>query len=153
MTIPVLYFIVTVYWLACYSPLRNWRSPAAFVSRTSQAIGRLTPRESYDRVHRLRVVHQLSILHTALPKEQWLDPKEVRLSSLRACAEHLLTGTVPFRMFATFHPLSKKSTRVSWSVSSGTPWMSRCRSRNSGRNHHKNACSIETWSIHTDTSA
>ncbi|KAG8906052.1 hypothetical protein FRB99_007709 [Tulasnella sp. 403] len=40
-----------------------------------KALNRLTPRESYDRVYRLRVLHQQSILHTDLPKEKWLDPK------------------------------------------------------------------------------
>ncbi|KAG8987921.1 Cytochrome b-c1 complex subunit 7 [Tulasnella sp. JGI-2019a] len=41
-----------------------------------KAIGRLTPRESYDRVYRMRVLHQLSVLHTELPKDKWLDPKD-----------------------------------------------------------------------------
>jgi len=40
------------------------------------AIGRLTPREGYDRAFRLKRLHQLSLMHVTLPKEQWLDPKE-----------------------------------------------------------------------------
>lgn len=44
-----------------------------------QAIQRLTPTEAYDRAFRFKRASQLSILHTALPKEQWTKPEEVRL--------------------------------------------------------------------------
>lgn len=42
-----------------------------------QALGRLSEREAYDRIHRFRVASQQSILHKNLPKEQWLKPEEV----------------------------------------------------------------------------
>ncbi|ETW85540.1 hypothetical protein HETIRDRAFT_141404 [Heterobasidion irregulare TC 32-1] len=41
-----------------------------------RAIQRLTPNEAYDRAFRLKRASQLSILHTALPKEQWTKPEE-----------------------------------------------------------------------------
>lgn len=52
---------------------------------TSQAISRLTERESYDRAFRLRQAIQQSILHRELPKEKWLKPSEVshRLASIQ----------------------------------------------------------------------
>ncbi|KAG8935934.1 Cytochrome b-c1 complex subunit 7 [Tulasnella sp. 419] len=41
-----------------------------------KALGRLSDKESYDRIYRLKRCIQQSILHTDLPKDQWLDPKD-----------------------------------------------------------------------------
>lgn len=46
-------------------------------ARPSQAIGRLTPEQAYDRSFRLRTAIQQSILHKPLPKGQWVKPEEV----------------------------------------------------------------------------
>ena len=42
----------------------------------SQALGRLSERESYDRAFRLRQAIHLSALHRELPKEQWLKAED-----------------------------------------------------------------------------
>ncbi|KIJ69498.1 hypothetical protein HYDPIDRAFT_172879 [Hydnomerulius pinastri MD-312] len=41
-----------------------------------RAIGRLTPREAYDRAYRMKVSIHLDLLHKPLPKEQWMAPKD-----------------------------------------------------------------------------
>ncbi|ORX39144.1 ubiquinol-cytochrome-c reductase complex subunit 6 [Kockovaella imperatae] len=43
-----------------------------------KALTRLTPRESYDRVYRMRRAHQQAILHKELPKNEWITPEEDR---------------------------------------------------------------------------
>lgn len=40
------------------------------------ALKRLSPKENYDRVYRLRRAAQLSLSHTLLPKSQWTKPEE-----------------------------------------------------------------------------
>jgi ubiquinol-cytochrome c reductase subunit 7 len=40
------------------------------------ALKRLSPKESYDRVYRIRRAVQLSIQHKLLPKEEWTKPSE-----------------------------------------------------------------------------
>lgn len=39
---------------------------------------RLSPKESYDRIYRIRRAVQCSIQHKNLPKEDWTKPEEVR---------------------------------------------------------------------------
>ncbi|KZS89870.1 14 kDa subunit of cytochrome bd ubiquinol oxidase [Sistotremastrum niveocremeum HHB9708] len=41
-----------------------------------KALSRLTPRESYDRIYRIRRGSQASIVHHDLPKEQWTKPED-----------------------------------------------------------------------------
>ncbi|KAL0572631.1 Cytochrome b-c1 complex subunit 7, mitochondrial [Marasmius crinis-equi] len=41
-----------------------------------RAIGRLTPRETYDRIYRMKRASQASVLHKPLPQEQWVKPEE-----------------------------------------------------------------------------
>ncbi|KAI0319817.1 cytochrome bd ubiquinol oxidase subunit [Amylostereum chailletii] len=41
-----------------------------------RALGRLTERQTYDRVYRFKRASQLSVLHTDLPKDQWVKPEE-----------------------------------------------------------------------------
>jgi len=41
-----------------------------------RALARLTPREQYDRAYRFKRASQASVLHKALPKEQWISPEE-----------------------------------------------------------------------------
>jgi len=43
----------------------------------NQAIGRLSPRESYDRAFRMRTAFQQSVLHRELPKKQWTTSEQV----------------------------------------------------------------------------
>ncbi len=45
-----------------------------------QALTRLTPREAYDRAFRFKRASQASVLHKELPKSEWVNPEEVRLS-------------------------------------------------------------------------
>jgi hypothetical protein len=53
--------------------LDNW----PFRRKTDiQAIGRLTPRESYDRAFRMRTAFQQSVLHRELPKKQWTTTEQ-----------------------------------------------------------------------------
>ncbi|KIY51109.1 ubiquinol-cytochrome-c reductase complex subunit 6 [Fistulina hepatica ATCC 64428] len=41
-----------------------------------RALGRLTPREQYDRGWRFKRASQASVLHDKLPKDQWTKPEE-----------------------------------------------------------------------------
>ncbi|KAH7930885.1 14 kDa subunit of cytochrome bd ubiquinol oxidase [Leucogyrophana mollusca] len=41
-----------------------------------RALGRLTPREAYDRAYRIKIASHRSVLHKPLPKEEWLNPAE-----------------------------------------------------------------------------
>ncbi|KAL1584579.1 hypothetical protein WHR41_07059 [Cladosporium halotolerans] len=41
-----------------------------------RAMKRLTPKESYDRVFRMRRAFQCSLAHQLLPKEEWTKPEE-----------------------------------------------------------------------------
>jgi len=43
----------------------------------NKAIGRLSPRESYDRAFRMRTAFQQSVLHRELPKKQWTTSEQV----------------------------------------------------------------------------
>ncbi|GAA6034303.1 hypothetical protein JCM8097_003834 [Rhodosporidiobolus ruineniae] len=45
-------------------------------AQTWSALNRLSERESYDRVFRLRTASLCSIAHDNLPKEQWVKPSE-----------------------------------------------------------------------------
>lgn len=44
------------------------------------ALKRLSAKESYDRVYRIRRAMQLSLSHKILPKEQWTKMEEVSFS-------------------------------------------------------------------------
>lgn len=61
----------------------------------TQALSRLTERETYDRSWRFKRASQYSILHSELPKDQWISPSEVRESVLlHGCnAPHITTRT------------------------------------------------------------
>ncbi|PBK77923.1 probable ubiquinol--cytochrome-c reductase [Armillaria ostoyae] len=41
-----------------------------------RALGRLTPREQYDRTFRIKRASHTSVLHRPLPKEQWTPAEE-----------------------------------------------------------------------------
>ncbi|KAK4234492.1 cytochrome b-c1 complex subunit 7 [Achaetomium macrosporum] len=41
-----------------------------------QALNRLTPRQRYDRLYRIRRATQLSLQHKILPKNEWTKPEE-----------------------------------------------------------------------------
>ena len=70
-----------------------------------KALGRLSEREAYDRIHRFRVASQQSVLHKNLPKEQWIKPEEVRvLVKLRV--QVLMVEIC--RMSVTLGPTSRK---------------------------------------------
>lgn len=45
---------------------------------TQIALKRLSPKESYDRIYRIRRSVQCSYQHKLLPKDQWTKPEEVR---------------------------------------------------------------------------
>ena len=56
---------------------RNGGQMALLTETDIQAIGRLTPRESYDRAFRMRTAFQQSVLHRELPKKQWTTTEQV----------------------------------------------------------------------------
>jgi ubiquinol-cytochrome c reductase subunit 7 len=41
-----------------------------------KALHRLSPKESYDRIYRIRRATQLSLQHKLLPKSEWTKPEE-----------------------------------------------------------------------------
>ncbi|KAK0672481.1 cytochrome b-c1 complex subunit 7 [Cercophora samala] len=41
-----------------------------------KALGRLSPKESYDRIYRIRRATQLSLQQKILPKNEWTKPEE-----------------------------------------------------------------------------
>ncbi|KAL4401088.1 Cytochrome b-c1 complex subunit 7, mitochondrial [Malassezia pachydermatis] len=45
-------------------------------TQMQRALKRLSPKETYDRVYRMRRAVQCSILQRDLPKEQWTKPEE-----------------------------------------------------------------------------
>lgn len=56
-------------------------------------MNRLTPEEKYDRAYRIRVAINQSMLHSDLPKDQWLQPEQVRQPSFverLVCADNKL---------------------------------------------------------------
>ncbi|GAP83309.2 putative cytochrome b-c1 complex subunit 7 [Rosellinia necatrix] len=85
-------FVLKRPWLRnMLTPLAGWYSNAAgyrqlglraddLISEESedvlQALKRLSPQDSYDRVYRLRRAIQCSVTHKLLPKEQWTKPEE-----------------------------------------------------------------------------
>ncbi|KAK8224512.1 ubiquinol-cytochrome c reductase complex 14 kDa protein [Phyllosticta capitalensis] len=87
-------FIVKRPWLRRWmTPLANWYTDLAGYRKIGlraddlipeesevvlKALKRLSPKESYDRVFRMRRAFQCSLSHQLLPKEQWTKPEEVR---------------------------------------------------------------------------
>ncbi|PHH77342.1 hypothetical protein CDD80_713 [Ophiocordyceps camponoti-rufipedis] len=85
-------FILQRPWLhKMIMPLANWYANAAGYRKLGLryddlleeereavqiALKRLSPKEAYDRVYRLRRSTQLSYQHKLLPKEQWTKPEE-----------------------------------------------------------------------------
>ncbi|EGS18330.1 putative cytochrome b-c1 complex protein [Thermochaetoides thermophila DSM 1495] len=79
-------------WLArLLKPVANWYVNAAGYrqmglraddliceedERVLKALKRLSPKENYDRVYRLRRATQLSLQHKLLPKNEWTKPEE-----------------------------------------------------------------------------
>ncbi|KAF8575542.1 14 kDa subunit of cytochrome bd ubiquinol oxidase [Ramaria rubella] len=79
------------YWSRILTPFAKWYAGAAGYRRmglkyddllleerpdVQKALSRLPPREAYDRIHRLLVASQCSVLHKDLPKEQWVKASE-----------------------------------------------------------------------------
>lgn len=85
-------FVLKRPWLTkMLMPVANWYANAAgyrqmglraddLISEDNEtvqlALKRLSPKENYDRVYRLRRAAQLSLSHTLLPKSQWTKPEE-----------------------------------------------------------------------------
>jgi ubiquinol-cytochrome c reductase subunit 7 len=44
-----------------------------------KALSRLSPKESYDRIYRIRRATQLSLQQKILPRAEWTKPEEDRL--------------------------------------------------------------------------
>lgn len=61
------------------------------------ALKRLSAKDSYDRVYRIRRAVQLSLSHKILPKDQWTKMEEVSCSNSR---------TYPFPFFYPDHHVS-----------------------------------------------
>lgn len=58
------------------------------VTDTPQAISRLPKPEAYDRVYRMRMGTQSSVLHKDLPKEQWIKPEDVCILIINTAEDH-----------------------------------------------------------------
>ncbi|KAL8409651.1 hypothetical protein RB594_007921 [Gaeumannomyces avenae] len=85
-------FVLKRPWLTkMLTPVANWYANAAgyrqmglraddLISEENEtvqlALKRLSPKEQYDRVYRLRRAAQLSLSHTLLPKGQWTKADE-----------------------------------------------------------------------------
>ncbi|EFY86396.1 Cytochrome b-c1 complex subunit 7 [Metarhizium acridum] len=85
-------FILRRPWLAnMVMPAANWYANAAGYKKlglryddlveeeresTQIALKRLSPKESYDRIYRIRRSVQCSYQHKLLPKDQWTKPEE-----------------------------------------------------------------------------
>ncbi|OAA33451.1 ubiquinol-cytochrome C reductase-like protein [Moelleriella libera RCEF 2490] len=85
-------FVLRRPWLAkMVLPAANWYANAAGYKKlglryddlveeeretTQIALNRLSPKESYDRIYRIRRSVQCSYQHKLLPKEQWTKPEE-----------------------------------------------------------------------------
>ncbi|KAG2146941.1 cytochrome b-c1 complex subunit 7 [Suillus bovinus] len=54
-----------------YDDLQVEESP-----QVQRALGRLTPRETYDRSYRLKIACDCDLHHKPLPKEQWSTPED-----------------------------------------------------------------------------
>ncbi|CAP73944.1 uncharacterized protein PODANS_2_12970 [Podospora anserina S mat+] len=93
MTAPSLASYVTKRpWLSkLLKPVAGWYSNAALYRQMGlkaddliseenadvlKALGRLTPKESYDRIYRIRRATQLSLQQKILPKNEWTKPEE-----------------------------------------------------------------------------
>ncbi|AEO63592.1 48c699bd-673a-43c3-abb5-b4cd75e840ea [Thermothielavioides terrestris] len=93
MTAPSLYnAVVKRPWLLkLLQPVANWYTNAAgyrqmglraddLISEENEtvlkALRRLPPKESYDRVYRIRRATQLSLQHKILPRSEWTKPEE-----------------------------------------------------------------------------
>ncbi|KAL6309106.1 cytochrome bd ubiquinol oxidase subunit [Sparassis latifolia] len=65
-------------WYADLSGYRKvgYKYDDLLVEERDDALGRLTPREAYDRAYRLKRGSQSSVLHENLPKSEWLKPEE-----------------------------------------------------------------------------
>ncbi|KAF7789569.1 hypothetical protein EIP86_000515 [Pleurotus ostreatoroseus] len=74
-----------------FKPFANWYANAAGYRKVGlkyddllvverpdvqRALGRLTPREQYDRSFRYKRATQMDVIHHDLPKEQWTKPEE-----------------------------------------------------------------------------
>ncbi|KAF5376552.1 hypothetical protein D9757_008296 [Collybiopsis confluens] len=46
------------------------------IEETEDALGRLTPRERFDRAYRMKRASQASVLHAPLEKADWTKPQE-----------------------------------------------------------------------------
>ncbi|RDA86164.1 hypothetical protein CP532_3043 [Ophiocordyceps camponoti-leonardi (nom. inval.)] len=91
-------FILRRPWLhKMVMPIANWYADAAGYRKLGLkyddlleeereavqiALKRLTPKEAYDRVFRIRRSTQLSYQHKLLPREQWTKPEEVAENNL-----------------------------------------------------------------------
>ncbi|QPH05446.1 Cytochrome b-c1 complex subunit 7 [Epichloe festucae Fl1] len=85
-------FVLRRPWLAnMVMPAANWYANAAGYKKlglrfddlveeeresTQIALGRLSPKESYDRIYRIRRSVQCSYQHKLLPKDQWTKAEE-----------------------------------------------------------------------------
>ncbi|OAQ61698.1 ubiquinol-cytochrome C reductase-like protein [Pochonia chlamydosporia 170] len=85
-------FVLRRPWLAnMLMPAANWYANAAGYKKlglryddlaeeeresTQIALKRLSPKESYDRIYRIRRSVQCSYQHKLLPKDQWTKPEE-----------------------------------------------------------------------------
>ena len=60
---------------------------------TQIALKRLSAKEQYERIYRIRRSTQLSYQHKILPRDPWTKPEEVRSFPTHAHALHALHGT------------------------------------------------------------
>ncbi|RCI16016.1 hypothetical protein L249_1974 [Ophiocordyceps polyrhachis-furcata BCC 54312] len=115
-------FILRRPWLhKMVMPIANWYADAAGYRKLGLkyddlieeereavqiALKRLTPKEAYDRVFRIRRSTQLSYQHKLLPREQWTKPQE-DLPYLRPLVEEVEAELAEKDAFDALH-VSKK---------------------------------------------
>jgi ubiquinol-cytochrome c reductase subunit 7 len=62
------------------------------------ALKRLSSKESYDRIYRIRRAVQCSYQHKLLPKSEWTKPEEVRYSPTPISKDPPHLGTTKFEL-------------------------------------------------------
>jgi hypothetical protein len=68
----------------CLQPLRYDDLLEEEREDVSVALKRLSPKEAYERIYRIRRATQCSVQHKLLPRNEWTKPEQVRSSQASA---------------------------------------------------------------------
>ncbi len=89
-------------------------------NRNFKALGRLSERESYDRIHRFRVASQASVQHKDLPKEEWIKKEDVSYERVYLAFVMRIHSLHDARTSVTSSHTWRRSGKRTWSGPSGT---------------------------------